>query len=212
MRKNSRSNRYWIIEHNRDPFVREAKKTGYRSRSAYKLLEIARRDQLFKRGDTIVDLGAAPGGWSQVAVEKIGKEGRVIAIDILPMEPIPGVISLKGDARDRETQGQVIKLLAEDLAQVVISDMAPNISGSNTLDQPRILQIAESALESGIRFLAPGGHFLVKVFQGDGFDAFIATVQCSFSKTRVRKPKASRASSREVYVLGWGYRQSYNCV
>nr|VFK51843.1 MAG: 23S rRNA Um-2552 2'-O-methyltransferase [Candidatus Kentron sp. TUN]VFK53454.1 MAG: 23S rRNA Um-2552 2'-O-methyltransferase [Candidatus Kentron sp. TUN]VFK54670.1 MAG: 23S rRNA Um-2552 2'-O-methyltransferase [Candidatus Kentron sp. TUN] len=211
MRKN-KNNRHWITEYHKDLFVKKAKETGYRSRSAYKLLEINQRDQLFQRGDTVVDLGAAPGGWSQVAKGQIGKEGRVIAIDIRPIKPLPGVVSLEGDMRNEEIQNQIAKLLAGNLARVVISDMAPNISGSNAIDQPRALQIAESALELSIRFLAPGGDFLVKVFQGEGFDGFVNRVQRSFSKTRIRKPKASRASSREVYVLGWGYRQAHNCV
>nr|VFJ95220.1 MAG: 23S rRNA Um-2552 2'-O-methyltransferase [Candidatus Kentron sp. LFY]VFK00397.1 MAG: 23S rRNA Um-2552 2'-O-methyltransferase [Candidatus Kentron sp. LFY] len=193
-----------MVEHCNDPFVKKAQKAGYRSRSAYKLLEIDQRDGLFRRGDTVVDLGAAPGGWSQVATEQIGEEGRVIAIDVLPIDPIPGVVTLKGDMRDRRMQDRITELLAGNSAQVVISDMAPNITGSNVLDQPKILQVAESALESGIRFLVPGGHFLVKMFQGEGFDAFVRAVQHSFAKTRVRKPKASRASSREVYILGLG--------
>jgi len=200
----NKSNRCWIAEHRSDPFVKKAQGAGYRSRSAYKLLEIDRRDRLFQRGDTVVDLGAAPGGWSQVARDRIGKEGRVIAIDLLPIEPLHGVVSVKGDMRDRQTQDRIVELLAGNPARVVISDMAPNISGSNTLDQPKIMQIAESALELGIRFLAPGGDFLVKVFQGEGFDAFVGAVQHSFGKTRVRKPKASRPSSREVYILGLG--------
>nr|VFK38503.1 MAG: 23S rRNA Um-2552 2'-O-methyltransferase [Candidatus Kentron sp. SD]VFK44828.1 MAG: 23S rRNA Um-2552 2'-O-methyltransferase [Candidatus Kentron sp. SD] len=200
----NKSNRHWITRQRNDPFVDKARKAGYRSRSAYKLLEIDRRDGLFRRGDTVVDLGAAPGGWSQVARERVGGQGRVIAIDILPFEPIPGVISLEGDMRDRQTHDRVIELLAGNSAQVVISDMAPNISGSAILDQPRILQIATSALEAGIRFLSPDGNSLIKVFQGEEFDAFVGAMQRAFTKTRVRKPKASRASSREVYVLGLG--------
>nr|VFK40832.1 MAG: 23S rRNA (uridine2552-2'-O)-methyltransferase [Candidatus Kentron sp. TC] len=200
----SKSNPYRTTSRRNDPFVKKAKEAGYRSRAAYKLLEIDQRDHLFRLGDTVVDLGAAPGGWSQVAKEKIGKKGLVIAIDMLPIKPIHGVVSLKGDMRDRRMQNQILDLLAGDAARVVISDMAPNISGSSVLDQPKILHVAESAFEAGIRFLAPGGDFLVKVFQGEGFDAFVSTVRCSFTKTHIRKPKASRPSSREVYILGLG--------
>nr|VFJ67134.1 MAG: 23S rRNA (uridine2552-2'-O)-methyltransferase [Candidatus Kentron sp. FM]VFJ67312.1 MAG: 23S rRNA (uridine2552-2'-O)-methyltransferase [Candidatus Kentron sp. FM]VFK16622.1 MAG: 23S rRNA (uridine2552-2'-O)-methyltransferase [Candidatus Kentron sp. FM] len=194
--------RNWITRHRKDPFVKEAKGAGYRSRAAYKLLELQRRDGLFRRGDTVVDLGAAPGGWSQVARELVGGAGRVIAVDILPMAPLPGVILLAGDILDPELEGRIATLLAGTPARVVISDMAPNITGLNALDQPRALQMAESALEVGCRILAPGGSFLVKVFQGEGFDAFVKGVRGAFAKTCIRKPKASRASSREVYVLG----------
>nr|VFK20576.1 MAG: 23S rRNA Um-2552 2'-O-methyltransferase [Candidatus Kentron sp. LPFa] len=204
----NKSNRRRITEHRNDPFVKKARETGYRSRAAYKLLEIDQRDHLFRHGDTVLDLGAAPGGWSQVARERIGKGGRVIAIDMLPMEPIPGVVALQGDMQDPEIQDRIVELLAEDSVRIVISDMAPNITGSNALDQPRSLQIAESALETAIRFLAPGGDFLVKVFQGEGFDAFVSTVRRSFTKTRIRKPKASRPASREVYILGLGLSSS----
>ncbi|VFM96899.1 MAG: 23S rRNA Um-2552 2'-O-methyltransferase [Candidatus Kentron sp. G] len=196
--------RNWITRHRKDPFVKEAKEAGYRSRAAYKLLEIQRRDGLFRRGDTVVDLGAAPGGWSQVARELAGGAGRVIAVDILPMEPLAGVVFLEGDILDPALEGRITDLLAGKPARVVISDMAPNISGLNALDQPRVLRMAESALESGRRILAPEGSFLVKVFQGEGFDAFVKEVRGAFTKTVIRKPKASRASSREVYVLGRG--------
>nr|VFK05358.1 MAG: 23S rRNA Um-2552 2'-O-methyltransferase [Candidatus Kentron sp. H]VFK05812.1 MAG: 23S rRNA Um-2552 2'-O-methyltransferase [Candidatus Kentron sp. H]VFK09252.1 MAG: 23S rRNA Um-2552 2'-O-methyltransferase [Candidatus Kentron sp. H] len=197
-----RSTGNWITKHRKDPFVRDAREAGYRSRAAYKLLEINQRDGLFQRGDVVVDLGAAPGGWSQVASQQVGGAGRIIAIDRLPMVPLPGVDSLEGDIRDRAVQSWIVEILAGRPARVVLSDMAPNISGMNALDQPRALQMAESALDIGLGILAPGGDFLVKVFQGEGFEAFVKAVRGSFSKTYVRKPKASRAYSREIYVLG----------
>ncbi|MBT8420124.1 MAG: RlmE family RNA methyltransferase [Gammaproteobacteria bacterium] len=195
-------NRNWITSHIKDPFVKRAVEAGYRSRAAYKLLEIDQRDGLFRRGDTVVDLGAAPGGWTQVASQRVGREGRVIAVDVLPMDPLPGVVSLEGDLHDPAVQVQIMEALAGRSASAVISDMAPNISGMNALDQPRTMQMAELALDISRDILAPGAGFLVKVFQGEGFDAFVKTVQQSFSKVYVRKPKASRANSREVYVLG----------
>nr|VFK28563.1 MAG: 23S rRNA Um-2552 2'-O-methyltransferase [Candidatus Kentron sp. MB] len=206
----NKTNRRWITEHGKDPFVRKAQRAGYRSRSAYKLLEIDQRDRLFQRGDIVLDLGASPGGWSQVATERIGKNGRVIAVDLLSMEPLSGVVSLEGDIREQQMQDRITELLAGDSARVVISDMAPNITGSNIIDQPRVMQIAESVIELGDRFLAPDGNLLVKVFQGEGVDDFVKEIRSSFSKTRIRKPKASRPSSREVYVLGLGYRQPHN--
>jgi len=207
-----KKNRNWITKHCNDPFVKEAQEAGYRSRAAYKLLEIHRRDRLFQPGDTVLDLGAAPGGWSQVASRQVGEGSRVIAIDILPMDTLPGVISLQGDLQDQEVYDQLLAILAGEPVRVVISDMAPNITGVSALDQPRAMQVAELALDMALQLLAPGGNFLVKVFQGEGFDAFVKTVRGSFSKTYIRKPKASRASSREVYVIGWGYCRTDNCV
>nr|VFJ56458.1 MAG: 23S rRNA Um-2552 2'-O-methyltransferase [Candidatus Kentron sp. DK]VFJ63009.1 MAG: 23S rRNA Um-2552 2'-O-methyltransferase [Candidatus Kentron sp. DK] len=201
-----KKNRNWINRHRRDPFVREANAAGYRSRAAYKLLEIHRRDKLFRRGDTVVDLGAAPGGWSQVASQQVGAGGRVIAVDILPMESLPGVVTLQKDIHDAILRDRIKEVLAGNAVRIVISDMAPNITGVNALDQPRAMGMAELALEVSRGILVPGGNFLVKVFQGEEFDAFLKMVRSHFSEAAIRKPQASRSDSREVYVLGRGFR------
>ena len=204
MTKRTRTSRAWMHEHVTDPFVKAAKREGYRSRAAYKVLEIDRRDGLFQPGALVVDLGAAPGGWSQVARERVGKTGRVVAIDLLPMEAIVGVEFIEADFTDDAGLKVLMALTGDRPLDVVISDMAPNISGIGISDQARAMELAELALEFATQHLKPGGSFLVKVFQGEGFDGFIAATRQRFQKVGSRKPEASRDRSNEVYLLGTG--------
>ncbi len=196
-----KSKRRWLEEHHNDDYVKRARKEGYRSRAVYKLLEIDQRDRLFKQGMTVIDLGAAPGGWSQVAASQLQGNGRIIATDILPMDPLPGVQMLQGDFREQEVVDQILEALGEGKADLVISDMAPNISGVAAMDQPRSMFLAELALDLALKVLNPGGNFLVKVFQGQGSDDYIRLLRQHFKRVTVRKPKASRPRSREVYAL-----------
>lgn len=191
----------WLKEHFSDIYVKQAQKSGYRSRAIFKLEELHQRDQLFKRGMTVIDLGAAPGGWSQLVAQLVGKEGRVIAMDLLPMKPLPGVEFIQGDFSHDEIQQQLINSLPEHRADWVISDIAPNLSGISNVDQPRAMFLVELALEFALTVLQQGGCFLVKVFQGEGFDAFLKSVRSHFLKVLIRKPKASRGRSREVYIV-----------
>ena len=200
--KKSSSSRRWLREHHSDAFVLQARKEGYRSRAAYKLLEIDKRDRLFRPGMVVLDLGAAPGGWSQVAAQRVGARGRVIALDLLEMPPLPGVEFHRGDINDDQAIDKLLKSLPEGGVDLVISDMAPNISGVDAIDQPRSLQVAEMALDVARKVLLPGGDMLIKLFQGGGVDAYIKELRRSFRKVIHRKPQASRARSREVYVLG----------
>jgi 23S rRNA (uridine2552-2'-O)-methyltransferase len=201
----SKSSRRWLKEHFDDPYVREAQAAGYRSRAAFKLLEIQAKDRLLRPGMTVVDLGAAPGGWSQVAAAAVGARGRVLATDLLEMDPLPGVEFIQGDFREQEVLDRLLASLGADKADLVISDMAPNISGMGAVDQPRAMYLAELALELCREVLRPGGDLLVKLFQGEGFDAYMAELRRVFRQVRVRKPKASRARSRELYVLARNY-------
>ena len=198
--------RRWLAEHRNDSFVRQSKEQGFRSRAAFKLVEIDDRDGVFRSGDVVLDLGAAPGGWSQVACERVGPRGRVVALDKEPMAPIPGVEFVAGDFLDAAVLDRLLNVLGGREPRVVISDMAPNLSGMNAMDQPRALWLAECVLDLCRRVLAPGGDLLVKVFQGEGFDDFVASVRHSFAKLYVRKPSASRGRSREVYLLARSYR------
>jgi 23S rRNA (uridine2552-2'-O)-methyltransferase len=193
-------------EHVTDPFVRAAKRAGYRSRAAYKLLEIDRRDGLFKRGMTVIDLGAAPGGWSQVARERLGKTGRVVAIDLLPMEPIAGVAFLQADFASEEGLRGLLSLLGPAQADIVISDLAPNISGIGISDQAKAIGLAELVLDFAVAHLKPGGALLVKVFQGEGFDSYVKALRSQFQRVATRKPEASRDRSNEVYLLAKGLK------
>lgn len=193
-------------EHVTDAYVQRAQKEGYRSRAAYKLLELDDRDHLLKPGMAVVDLGAAPGGWSQVAAKKIGPAGILVAFDILPMEPLPGVRFIQGDFREDGALAQLNDALGGKAVDLVISDMAPNISGIGVSDQARSMHLAELALEFATRRLRPGGDFLVKVFQGHGFDQYAREMRALFAQLLVRKPKASRDRSTEVYLLGRGLR------
>ncbi len=197
--KRSKTSKQWMREHVNDPFVQRAQKEGYRSRAAYKLMEIAERDNLLRPGMTVVDLGAVPGGWSQVAA---AKGCKVIALDLLPLSPIPGVEFIQGDFREEGVLAQLQERLGEKQVGLVISDMAPNISGIDMADQARAMYLAELALDFAVHQLKPGGAFLVKLFQGSGFEAYIRLMRSHFARVVTRKPKASRDRSSEVYLLG----------
>lgn len=202
----TKSSSRWLKEHFVDTYVKKSWQDGYRSRAAYKLLEINERDQLLRPGMTVLDLGAAPGGWAQIASKILEDKGCVIATDILEMEPLAHVEFLQGDFREQPIVDKLLKMLEGRSVALVISDMAPNISGVTSVDQPRSIYLAELALDMARRVLVPGGDFLVKVFQGSGDEAFRKQIQASFSKILVRKPKASRPQSREVYILARGFR------
>lgn len=202
----SKSSRRWLKEHFSDPFVKRAQQEGYRSRAVYKLLAIQEKDKLIKPGMTVVDLGAAPGGWSQLAVRIVGKQGQVIALDILPMPEIPHVTFLQGDFHEAKVLAELLQMLKGKDVDLVISDMAPNMSGMNAVDQPRMMYLAELAYEFVQQVLVKEGNFLVKVFQGEGFEAYLANLRLGFKQVLIRKPEASRARSSEVYLLAKGYR------
>jgi len=191
-------------EHINDPYVKMAQKDGYRSRAAYKLLEIDERDNLIRPGMVVVDLGATPGGWSQVVAHKIGSHGRVIALDLLPLEPLPRVEFIQGDFREEGVLIQLETLLGGRQIELVISDMAPNISGVDLSDQARSIHLAELAMDFSVQHLKVGGLFLVKVFQGIGFEDYVKEMRKHFTRVVTRKPKASRDRSSEVYMLGLG--------
>lgn len=197
----SKSSRRWLREHFSDPYVKQAQQAGLRSRAVFKLQEIQERDKLFKPGMTVIDLGAAPGGWSEYVVKLVGKKGRVIALDILPMEPIDGVEFIQGDFGDDEFFQQFLDRLKGVKVDWVISDIAPNMSGIDSVDQPRSMALAEMAFDFAIDVLQGQGGVLVKLFQGEGFDAFLLSLRHRFKKVVIRKPKASRGRSREVYIL-----------
>lgn len=200
--KNARSRKAWIKDHVNDFFVKQANKDGYRSRAAYKLIEISERDNLLKPGLTVVDLGATPGGWSQVAANKVGLNGRVFSLDVLEMKTLPGVTFIQGDFEEESTLTELRKKLGERPVDLVISDMSPNISGIAISDQARCMYLAELALEFSMAQLNSDGNFLVKVFQGSGFEQFMNTMRMSFKQVSTRKPKASRGRSNEIYLLG----------
>jgi 23S rRNA (uridine2552-2'-O)-methyltransferase len=202
--KPSRTSKQWMREHVNDPFVQLAKKQGYRSRAAYKLLEIDAKDRLLKPGTVVVDLGATPGGWSQVAAAKVGRGGKVIALDLLPLDPLAGVDFILGDFREDTVLKQLEDLLQGKPVGLVISDMAPNICGVASADQARAVHLAELAMEFALEHLKQDGSFLVKVFQGAGFEDFLKLMRSRFAKVVTRKPKASRDRSSEVYLLGSG--------
>ena len=202
--KRSKTSKAWMREHVTDFFVKQAKKEGYRSRAAYKLIEIAERDHLLAPGMTIVDLGAAPGGWSQAASERLGPNGRVIAVDFREMLPLPGVTFIQGDFTEASVLAQLEETLGKCPVDLVISDMSPNISGIGMVDQARGMHLAELALEFSMTRLNSGGNFLVKVFQGSGFDEFLRNMRASFDRVVTRKPGASRGRSSELYLLGLG--------
>ena len=200
--KRTKTSKRWMNEHVNDPYVQRAQKEGYRSRAAYKLLGIDERDQLFTRGMVVVDLGATPGGWSQVALAKVGASGTVIALDILPLQPIPRVQFIQGDFREASVLAQLEEQLGGKQVGLVISDMSPNISGIAITDQARAMHLAELALDFAIRNLQPGGNFLVKVFHGIGFEDYIKLMRRHFAHVLTRKPDASRDRSSELYLLG----------
>ena len=198
------SSKAWIHEHINDEFVKRAQKEGYRARAAYKLIEIDDKDKLIKPGMTIVDLGATPGSWSQVAVQRLKGQGRIIALDLLEMEPIKGVEFIKGDFREDAVLKQLENSLNGKQVDLVIADMAPNISGITIVDQAGAAYLTELALEFSKDWLKPSGNFLVKVFIGEGFDEILLNMREMFDKVVTRKPKASRGRSSEVYLLGLG--------
>ena len=198
----SKTSNAWLHEHVNDHYVHMAQKDGYRARAAYKLLEINEKDKLLKPGAWVADLGASPGSWSQIAKKLVGESGRVFALDILEMHPIHGVEFLQGDFRDDEVLAQFTTLLGGRQLDLVISDIAPNITGNAVTDQARSIHLCELALEFAIEQLKPGGHFLVKVFQGYGFNEYMAAMRAEFASVVSRKPKASRDRSSEIYLLG----------
>ncbi|TFH11979.1 MAG: RlmE family RNA methyltransferase [Nitrosomonadales bacterium] len=200
--KKAKSSKAWIKDHINDFFVKQANKEGYRSRAAYKLIEISRRDYLLKPGMTVVDLGATPGGWSQVAANKVGWSGRVFSLDMLEMKALPNVTFIQGNFEEEDTLIELRKKLGERPVDLVISDMSPNISGIVISDQARGMRLAELALNFSIEQLNSGGNFLVKVFQGSGFEQFMYTMRTSFKQVVTRKPRASRGRSNEIYLLG----------
>lgn len=192
----------WLAEHVNDHYVQSAQKDGYRARAAYKLLEINDRDKLLTPGAVVVDLGAAPGSWSQVAAKLVGPSGQVLALDILPMAPLAGVEFIQGDFREQAVLDELIKCLKGRAVDLVISDMAPNISGMSVIDQARSYHLAELALDFSAQYLRPGGNFLVKVFQGSDFQQYLAVMKENFTEVLTRKPKASRGRSQEIYLIG----------
>lgn len=200
------SSKNWLNEHHNDKYVKDAKKQGLRSRASFKLEEIQAKDKLLKSGMTIVDLGAAPGGWSQFAVKHLGDSGRVIACDILAMDPIAGVDFLQGDFRDERVLSALLDKVGDGQVDVVISDMAPNMSGNIGVDQPAAMYLVELALDMCRQVLAQDGSFAVKVFQGEGFEQFMKDVRSMFKTVKTRKPESSRARSREVFIVATGYK------
>lgn len=201
----SKSSQRWLGEHFSDEFVKKAQQEGYRSRAVYKLKEIQERDRIIQPCMKVLDLGAAPGGWSQYVTSLVGRKGRVVASDILPIDPLPFVEFVLGDFRDDAVLTEILGLLGDDKADLVISDMAPNMSGVDAVDQPRAIYLCELALDMARQVLKPGGTFLVKLFQGSGSEAYMREVRHSFKTVKVRKPAASRPRSREVYVLAQGF-------
>lgn len=202
----SKSSQNWLRSHFDDEFVKRAQREGYRSRAVYKLDEIQRKDRILRPGTTIVDLGAAPGGWSQYAGRLLAGRARLVALDILPMEPLPGVEFIQGDFREQAVLEALMSILGGTPVNLVMSDMAPNISGMEAVDIPRSMYLVELAIDFADRVLGAGGSLLYKAFQGEGFDAALGEVREKYDKVLIRKPKASRSRSREVYVLAQGRR------
>ncbi|MCP4994490.1 MAG: 23S rRNA (uridine(2552)-2'-O)-methyltransferase RlmE [Gammaproteobacteria bacterium] len=203
--KRSKSSRQWLDRHVSDEYVKRAQKEGYRSRAAYKLLEMQEKDRIIKPCETVIDLGSAPGGWCQMARKIVGKKGRVIGLDILPMDSLPEVEFIQGDFREEGPLNELRKLLGGKPVDLVISDMAPNVSGMTVVDQPRAMYLCELALAFAQEVLRPGGSMVVKVFHGEGFDQYVRDLRASFGKVVTRKPKASRPRSREVYLVAGNY-------
>lgn len=206
MTRRSRSSDRWLKEHFADPFVQRAQSEGWRSRAVFKLEELDRREKLLKPGGICLDLGAAPGAWSQYAKRRVGRNGRVIATDILPMPQLPGVQFMQGDFREAAVFEQVLALLPQGQVDVVLSDMAPNLSGVDVIDQPRSMYLAELALDMAGRVLKPGGDALIKVFQGAGFQEFVHSARARFARVKLVKPQASRSRSPEIYLLAMQFR------
>ena len=196
----------WLKRHVNDPYVKQAQKDGYRSRASYKLLEIQEKYKLIRPGMSVVDLGAAPGGWSQVTSRLIGGQGRLIASDILEMDSIPDVTFIQGDFTEDSVLAQILEAVGNSQVDLVISDMAPNMSGTPEVDMPKAMFLCELALDLAERILKPGGNFVIKIFQGEGFDVYLKDARKKFDKIQMIKPDSSRGSSREQYMLAWGYR------
>lgn len=205
-KKRTASQSRWLQEHFKDVYVQEAHKQGLRSRASFKIEEIQERDRLFKPGYKVVDLGAAPGGWSQYATTCVGENGRVVACDILPMDPIYGVDFLQGDFREQSVLDELLRIVGDTEVDVVMSDMAPNMSGNLAVDQPRAMYLVELAFEMCNQILKKGGSFVVKVFNGEGTEAYLRMLRSAFKEVKVRKPDASRSRSREVYYVGLDFK------
>jgi len=203
--RRSKSSDRWLREHFSDPFVQRAKSEGWRSRAVFKLEEIDQREKLLKPGSVVVDLGSAPGAWSQYARRRLGKSGRVIATDILEMPPLEGVEFVQGDFREEAVFNQILSQVPERGVDVVLSDMAPNLSGVDAIDAPRSMYLSELALDMACGVLKPGGCALIKVFQGAGFQEFVAASRQKFAKVKLQKPDASRSRSPELYLLAKGF-------
>lgn len=196
----SKSSDQWLRRQAKDPYVKKAQQEGFRSRAAYKLLEIQRRDRLLKPGMTVIDLGATPGGWCQVTTKLIGRKGQLIALDILPMDPIPGVEFIQGDFSEDTVLEQLMQTLNGQRVDVVLSDISPNISGIRAVDQPRSMYLVELVCDFAFDVLKPGGSFLTKVFQGEGFEELVKLLRQRFAKVAIRKPESSRKQSKEMYL------------
>lgn len=204
----SKTSKKWMEEHVNDPYVKKAQADGYRSRASYKLIEINEKDKIIRPNTTVMDLGSAPGGWSQIIAPMVGENGRVIASDILPMDGIPGVSFLQGDFTEAVVYEEILKMLGDEMVDTVVSDMAPNMSGVNTTDQYASMYLVELALDMARNVLKPEGSFCAKVFQGVGYEEYVKDVRSSFKQVIVRKPAASRPRSREVYLVAKGFKGS----
>jgi 23S rRNA (uridine2552-2'-O)-methyltransferase len=205
-KKQSVSSQRWMTEHFHDKYVQKAQKLGLRSRAVFKLEEIQLKDQLIKPGMTVVDLGAAPGGWSQLATKLVGSNGHIIACDILPMDPLVGVDFLQGDFREEQVLETLMNKIGGKNVDIVLSDMAPNMAGNDSIDQAKSIYLVELALDMCHQVLKPNGCFIVKVFMGEGFDEYFRAIKQAFKSVKTRKPDSSRARSREVYLVATGYK------
>ena len=202
----SKSSKRWLQEHHQDTYVQKARDQGYRSRAVYKIDQIQQKDGIFRPGQFVLDLGAAPGGWSEYAIRAVGERGRVIALDLLPMEPIAGVEILQGDFTEQRTVDELLELIGERKFDLVLSDMAPNLSGMQSVDQPKSMYLAELAFEMAREFLHPAGSFVVKLFQGEGFEELVSILRKRFRSVKFRKPDASRSRSSEIYAVCSGLK------
>jgi len=202
----SKSSKRWLQEHHQDAYVLKAREQGYRSRAVFKLAEIQQKERIIKPGQLVLDLGAAPGGWSEYAQQIVGDLGKVIALDLLPIEPIAGVEFIQGDFTEQQTLERLLVLIDDRRLDLVLSDMAPNLSGMDSVDQPRSIYLAELAFDLARQFLAADGVFVIKLFQGEGFEGLISLLRLSFKSVRFRKPDASRARSSEIYAVCCGLR------
>lgn len=204
----SKTSNQWLTEHFNDEFVKRAQKEGYRSRAIYKLIEMDDKDRLLKPGMTVVDLGAAPGGWSELLSKRVGGSGRLFALDILPMDALGDVTFIEGDFTEQSVYDELIEALEGKWVDLVLSDIAPNLSGTKAIDQPKMMYLAELAMEFAVSVLKPGGTFVTKVFTGEGIDEYKKELRQHFGKIIVRKPKASRARSSEVYLMAKQFKKS----